>query len=111
MYLAAVPVETHKMAAAPAREPAGWWAVAGFALLWWVMGLVGPFEVASSAFGEGLDAVWDELPPLPMAISNNAVTSVENGNGTTTFYSFMGITSPSFQARSTQSSRRPSRDS
>jgi N-acetylneuraminic acid mutarotase len=40
------------------------------------------------------DAIWTELPPLPMNIANNAVTSRDNGDGTCTLYSFMGIELP-----------------
>ncbi len=39
-------------------------------------------------------AVWTQLPPYPTPITNNAVTSVDNGDGTTTVYSFMGMTFP-----------------
>ena len=34
------------------------------------------------------------LPSFPTTISNNAVTSVDNGDGTHTLYSFMGTTEP-----------------
>lgn len=40
------------------------------------------------------DAHWTELPPLPEPISNNAVTSVDHGDGSWTLYSFMGMTPP-----------------
>jgi len=40
------------------------------------------------------DPAWTELPSLPIAVSNNAVTSVDHGDGTTTIYSFMGIINP-----------------
>ncbi len=40
------------------------------------------------------DAVWNELPQLPFPVSNNAVTSVDNHDGTWTLYSFMGIRTP-----------------
>ncbi len=40
------------------------------------------------------DVVWTELPPLPFAISNNAVASVEEGDGSVSIYSFMGIRTP-----------------
>ncbi len=39
-------------------------------------------------------ACVETLAPLPQGISNNAVTGVDNGDGTFTLYSFMGITSP-----------------
>lgn len=45
--------------------------------------------------GRGTDAVWSELASLPITISNNAVTSVDNGDQTVTVYTFMGIESPS----------------
>ncbi|MCH7721222.1 MAG: hypothetical protein IH988_09595 [Planctomycetes bacterium] len=37
---------------------------------------------------------WTELPSLPITVSNNAVTSVDNGDRTTAIYSFMGIINP-----------------
>ena len=37
------------------------------------------------------------LPPVPQPISNNAVTSVDNGDGTWSVYSFMGIQGPGFR--------------
>jgi len=40
------------------------------------------------------DAAWSDLPPLPVAISNNAVASVVRDDGTATIYSIGGITSP-----------------
>lgn len=40
------------------------------------------------------DGCFCDLPALPIAVSNNAVTSVANDDGTTTLYSFMGITDP-----------------
>ena len=40
------------------------------------------------------DAVWTPLPAYPTPIANNAVTSVDNGDGTITVYSFMGIRAP-----------------
>ncbi len=40
------------------------------------------------------DAAWIELAPLPFPVSNNAVTSVDNGDGTWTVFSFMGIRTP-----------------
>ena len=36
----------------------------------------------------------ETLPSLPIALSNNAVASVDNGDGTFSLYSFMGITDP-----------------
>ncbi|NNF43559.1 MAG: hypothetical protein HKN62_11040 [Phycisphaerales bacterium] len=39
-------------------------------------------------------ATVDTLPPVPIAISNNAVAAVDHGDGTYTLYSFMGITVP-----------------
>ncbi|RNC80364.1 MAG: hypothetical protein ED559_00670 [Phycisphaera sp.] len=40
------------------------------------------------------DARWTALPELPTPISNNAVTSVDHGDGTWTIYSFMGMRPP-----------------
>ncbi|MEO1534210.1 MAG: kelch repeat-containing protein [Planctomycetota bacterium] len=40
------------------------------------------------------DGVWTPLPELPIDVSNNAVTSVDHGDGTWTLYTFMGIRSP-----------------
>ncbi|MEO1583908.1 MAG: GC-type dockerin domain-anchored protein [Planctomycetota bacterium] len=40
------------------------------------------------------DGVWSPLPDLPIDVSNNAVTSVDHGDGTWSVYSFMGIRSP-----------------
>lgn len=40
------------------------------------------------------DGHWTPLPSLPEPISNNAVTSVDHGDGTWTLYSFMGIRPP-----------------
>ena len=37
------------------------------------------------------------LPSLPDPVSNNAVTSVDNGDGTFTLLSFMGLNGPDFQ--------------
>lgn len=45
-----------------------------------------------SALADG--PAWTELASLPVTISNNAVTSVDNGDGTTTIYTFMGIIDP-----------------
>lgn len=52
--------------------------------------------VAACSFAQPLtrDGVWTPLPGLPIDISNNAVTSVNNGDGTWSLYSFMGIRSP-----------------
>ncbi len=41
-----------------------------------------------------IDGAWLSLPDLPIAISNNATTSVLHDDGTSTLYSFMGITDP-----------------
>ena len=38
------------------------------------------------------------LPSYPFAISNNAVTSVDHGDGTYTLYSFMGMRNPTIAA-------------
>ena len=46
------------------------------------------------------DGSWLPLPPLPTPISNNAVTSVDHGDGTFTLYSFMGIRPPASGAAS-----------
>ena len=57
--------------------------------------LVAPLAVALLAGPACADRMCVEsLPPLPLALSNNAVTSVDNGDGTFTLYSFMGITDP-----------------
>jgi hypothetical protein len=40
------------------------------------------------------DGQWTPLPALPIAVSNNAVTSVDHGDGSWTLYSFMGIRPP-----------------
>lgn len=37
---------------------------------------------------------WSHLPDLPVPVSNNAATSLVHSNGTTTIYTFMGITDP-----------------
>ncbi len=52
--------------------------------------------VAAPALAQPLtrDGVWTPLPDLPIDVSNNAVTSVDHGDGTWTLYSFMGIRSP-----------------
>lgn len=52
--------------------------------------------VSTAATGQPLtrDGVWTPLPDLPIDISNNAVTSVDHGDGTWTLYTFMGIRSP-----------------
>jgi hypothetical protein len=43
-------------------------------------------------------AHWSRLPDLPAPVANNAVTSVLHDEGTTTIYSFMGITNPNSTA-------------
>lgn len=54
--------------------------------------------LASASVAHGDRICIETLPPLPIAISNNAVTSVDHGDGTFTLYTFMGITNPfSFQ--------------
>ena len=53
-----------------------------------------PTCLALAVEASAVDAIWTELPPLPIKISNNAVASVVHGNGTTTLYSFMGILEP-----------------
>jgi len=60
----------------------------------WVMGigLLVLFAAIKPAVGQ--DGAWEELPSLPITIANNAVTSVDQGNGQTTIYSFMGIEEP-----------------
>ncbi|PHQ79981.1 MAG: hypothetical protein COB69_06870 [Phycisphaera sp.] len=40
------------------------------------------------------DGRWTPLPELPAPISNNAVTSVDHGDGTWTIYTFMGMRPP-----------------
>ncbi len=61
-------------------------ACAAAVLSGWV--LLGPW----SELADG--PAWTELPSLPISVSNNAVTSVDSGDGTTTIYSFMGIINP-----------------
>lgn len=53
-----------------------------------------------------VDGTWRALPSLPMAISNNAATSVVHGDGSTTLYSFMGIEDPLDQESITPASFR-----
>jgi len=48
--------------------------------------------VAGSACAQ--DGMWTVLPALPEPVSNNAVTSVDHGDGIYTLYSFMGIRPP-----------------
>lgn len=50
--------------------------------------------VASVRVCPASDVVWVHLRPYPTPIANNAVTSVDNGNGRPTLYSFMGIRNP-----------------
>ncbi len=50
------------------------------------------FVVAGSTCAQ--DGAWAALPSLPEPVSNNAVTSVDHGDGTFTLYSFMGIRPP-----------------
>ncbi|HED53845.1 MAG TPA: hypothetical protein ENJ00_06555 [Phycisphaerales bacterium] len=53
------------------------------------------------------DGRWEALPSLPEAVSNNAVTSVDHGDGTWTIYSFMGIRPPALGlAQATLESRK-----
>jgi hypothetical protein len=61
---------------------------------------------AAALVAAGVAAAWstspargdrvcvESLPALPEAVANNAVTSVDNLDGTFTLYSFMGITNP-----------------
>jgi len=44
--------------------------------------------------GQETEAIWQELPALPRAVANNAVTAVNNSDGTVSLYSFMGIEDP-----------------
>lgn len=48
------------------------------------------------------DGRWSQLPPLPAPVSNNAVASVQRGDGTTTLFSFMGIEVPTSPATITE---------
>lgn len=48
----------------------------------------------------------EPLPPLDITIANNAVTSVDHGDGTYTLYSFMGITNPNSSSTITAASFR-----
>lgn len=52
------------------------------------------FAAALAGTSMAADAIWTDLPALPTPISNNAVTSVDHGDGTWSLYSFMGITDP-----------------
>ncbi len=52
------------------------------------------------------DGVWSELARYPMPIANNAVASLQNGDGTTTIYSFMGIEIPTSASSITAASFR-----
>ena len=52
------------------------------------------------------DVVWTPLPAYPTHIANNAVTSVDNGDGTITVYSFMGIRAPADEGTITPASYR-----
>lgn len=63
-----------------------------------VVVLIVPLSVAAA------EGVWTELPRLPMTIANNAVTSVDHGDGTTTVYSFMGIEVPTMSSTITPAS-------
>ena len=63
-------------------------ACAAAVLSGWV--LFGPWSALAG------DPAWTELASLPITVSNNAVTSVDNGDGTTTIYTFMGIIDPLF---------------
>lgn len=61
-------------------------ACAAALLAGWV--LFGPW----STLADG--PAWTELASLPITVSNNAVTSVDHGDGMTTIYTFMGIINP-----------------
>jgi len=50
--------------------------------------------VAIGSAAAAPDAFWSQLPAYPIAISNNAVTSVRHADDSTTIYSFMGIRNP-----------------
>ena len=62
------------------------------------MALLAFFAVTPNtlAFQPACDSavLWDTLPEYPISITNNAVTSTRNPDGSTTIYSFMGITNP-----------------
>lgn len=62
--------------------------------------------VASVKVCPASDVVWTPLPAYPTPIANNAVTSVDNGDGTFTLYSFMGIRNPADQETITPASYR-----
>lgn len=51
--------------------------------------------VSTTLSAAAQDGRWSPLPELPSVISNNAVTSVDHGDGTWTVYSFMGMRPPS----------------
>lgn len=63
-----------------------------------VVALLTLFSVTPNtiAFQPACDSAvrWDTLPEYPIPITNNAVTSTHNPDGSTTLYSFMGITNP-----------------
>ncbi|MEM8756985.1 MAG: kelch repeat-containing protein [Planctomycetota bacterium] len=52
------------------------------------------------------EGTWTPLPDLPEPISNNAVTSVDHGDGTWSVYTFMGMTPPGLGPNSTVASYR-----
>jgi len=62
-----------------------------------VVALLAFFAVTPNtlAFQPACDSavLWDTLPEYPISITNNAVTSTRNPDGSTTIYSFKGIIS------------------
>ena len=52
------------------------------------------FGIAGAARSSAETLVASRLPTFPTPITNNAVTSVPNGDGSHTIYSFMGMTDP-----------------